>query len=175
MGHLSLIPVTDVALREDVRPDDREAVRAIVERTGFFRSDEVAIAVELVEEHLSRGPASGYHFVFADAGDDVAGYACYGPIACTASSYDLYWVAVNPQFQRKGIGRILVTAVESRIAAAGGTRIYVDTSGRPQYAPTRAFYESCDFRREARLTDFYAAGDDRLIYLKILRCGATSV
>jgi ribosomal protein S18 acetylase RimI-like enzyme len=175
MGHPSLIPVTDVALREDVRPDDCEAVRAIVERTGFFRSDEVAIAVELVEENLSRGPASGYHFVFADASDIVAGYACYGPIACTASSYDLYWVAVNPQFQRKGIGRMLMAAVESRIAAAGGTRIYIDTSGRAQYAPTRAFYDGHGFRCEARLTDFYAAGDDRLIYLKILRCGTTSV
>ena len=36
----------------------------------------------------------------------VVGYACYGPIACTVASYDLYWIAVDPQFQRHGIGQI---------------------------------------------------------------------
>jgi len=166
MGHPDPISMTEIALRDEVKPGDRAAVRGIVERTGFFRPDEVAIAVELVAERLARGPASGYHFVFADAGDAVAGYACYGPIACTTASYDLYWVAVDPQFQRKGIGRLLVAAVESRIADAGGTRIYIDTSGRAQYAYTRAFYEGSGFRCEARLADFYATGDDRLIYLK---------
>jgi ribosomal protein S18 acetylase RimI-like enzyme len=139
-----------------------------VERTGFLRSDEVAVAIELIEERLARGPASGYHFVFADAGHVVAGYACYGPIACTAASYDLYWIAVDPRFQRQGIGHTLMTAVESRITAAGGKRIYIDTSGRPQYAPTRAFYERSGFSYEAKLRDFYGAGDDRVVYVKVL-------
>jgi len=59
--------------------------------------------------------------------------------------------------------------VESRIAAAGGERIYLYRYIRQTpYAPTRAFYERSGFRCEARLADFYAAGDDRLIYLKIL-------
>ena len=110
--------------------------------------------------------ASGYHFVFAEQGDDVAGYACYGPIACTVASFDLYWIAVDPQFQRHGIGRLLMAAVESRVAEAGGQRIYIDTSGKPQYSPTRAFYERSGFRCDAQLADFYAPGDDRVIYVK---------
>lgn len=155
-------------LRHDVRPSDRGAVRSIVERTGFFLDDEIDVAVELVEEHLARGQAWGYHFVFAEFEGVVVGYACYGPIACTAASYDLYWIAVDPTQQGQGIGRQLMRATESQIVAAGGRRIYIDTSGQPKYAPTRAFYERSGFRCAARLVDFYAPGDDRLIYEKVI-------
>lgn len=156
------------SLRYEVRHSDGDAVRAIVERTDFFRADEVDVAVELVDEHLARGLASGYHFVFAETEGTVVGYACYGPIACTVASYDLYWIAVDPTQQGQGIGRKLIRATEVKIAAAGGQRIYIDTSGQPKYSPTRAFYERSGFRCAARLVDFYAPGDDRLIYEKNL-------
>jgi len=153
-------------LRDAVSQTDRDAVRRLVERTGFFHADEVDVAVELVDERLARGEQSGYHFVFVETDGILAGYASFGPIPCTESSYDLYWIAVDPEFQRHGIGRMLMSAAESRIVACGGQRIYIDTSGRGQYAPTRAFYEACGFHREATLKDFYAASDDRLIYAK---------
>jgi ribosomal protein S18 acetylase RimI-like enzyme len=155
-------------LRFEAHPTDRDMVRTLVERTGFFNREEVEIAVELVEDRLVHGVASGYEFVFSDVMGQLAGYACYGSIPCTMGSYDLYWIAVDPSYQRQGIGRLLVSAVESRIGAKGGQRIYIDTSGREQYAPTRAFYERNGFRCEARLKDFYAPGDDRVIYAKIL-------
>jgi ribosomal protein S18 acetylase RimI-like enzyme len=155
-------------LRFSVLPQDREAVRALVDRTGFFNRDEVGIAVELVESRLADGEASGYQFIFAELDGALAGYACYGAIPCTIASYDLYWIAVAPNFQRHGIGRVLISAVESQVSASGGERIYIDTSGRDQYRPTRAFYERSGFRCEARLADFYAPGDDRVIYVKRL-------
>ncbi|HEX3600392.1 MAG TPA: GNAT family N-acetyltransferase, partial [Lacipirellulaceae bacterium] len=153
-------------LRFEVRETDREAVRSIVERTDFFRPDEIDVAVELVDERLKRGVASGYHFVFAEASGQLVGYSCFGPIACALASFDLYWIAVVPASQGQGLGRLVMNAVERQIAAAGGRRIYIDTSGQPKYAPTRSFYERTGFRCEARLVDFYAAGDDRLIFSK---------
>jgi ribosomal protein S18 acetylase RimI-like enzyme len=165
---MDLLEKTEITLRDAVVPTDRDAVRAIVERTGFFRPDEVDVAVELVDERLVRGTVSGYHFVFAERGDSRAGYACYGPIACTVASYDLYWIAVDPQYQGHGVGKLLMRAVEERVVDAGGTRIYVDTSGQAKYEPTRAFYERCGFHCDARLADFYAAGDDRVIYVRVL-------
>jgi GNAT superfamily N-acetyltransferase len=105
-------PIAACSFRDDVRPDDRHTVKALVERTGYFRADEIEIAIELVEERLARGASSGYEFIFAEIKATLVGYACYGPIPCTAASFDLYWIAVDPRQQRNGIGRALVEAVE---------------------------------------------------------------
>ncbi len=45
-----------VVFREEVKPEDAENVRRIVESSGFFSPEEVQVAVELVEERLNRGP-----------------------------------------------------------------------------------------------------------------------
>ncbi len=157
-----------ITLRQTVTPADRDHVRAIVESTGMFRPDEVDVAVELVDERLAKGEPSGYYFVFAELGGQVVGYACYGPIACTVSSYDLFWIAVRQDLQGAGLGRKMIEQCERLIQAAGGNRIYIDTSGRAQYTPTRRFYERCGYTLEASLQDFYAPGDDRVIFVKVL-------
>jgi ribosomal protein S18 acetylase RimI-like enzyme len=142
-------------------------VEALGRATGFFSEAETAIARELVEERAARGAASGYEFLFADGEDGALdGYACFGPIPCTRESWDLYWIAVRPALQGRGLGRRLLRAAEERIAAAGGTRVYVDTSTRDAYAPTRAFYEACGYARAATLEDFYAPGDGKVIYVR---------
>jgi hypothetical protein len=46
--------------------------------------------------------------------------------------------------------------------------MYLDTSGRAQYAPTRAFYEHKGYGVAARLEDFFAPGDDKVIYVRAL-------
>lgn len=153
-------------LRRFVRDSDRQAVRRLVEATRFFRADEVDVAVELVETRLEKGAASGYEFVFAGEQEQVLGYACYGPIPCTLGSWDLYWIAVDPAAQGQGLGRRLLDEAERQIVAAGGRQIYIETSGRPQYAPTRGFYERCGYTVASVLTDFYAPGDDKVTWRK---------
>ena len=165
-------PDSPPALRYDVIPQDRESVRSLVAATGFFAPYEVNVAVELVEERLAKGPASGYHFVFAEQQKQLLGYACYGPIACTQSSFDLYWIAVDVRSQRRGLGRRLLTEAESQIRRASGRRVYIETSNRLQYASTRVFYERCGYRCEAVLKDFYAPGDDKVIYSRALTTDA---
>src|SRR5690606_37228217 len=95
-------------------------------------------------------------------------YACYGPIPCADGSWDLYWIAAHAARRARGYGRLLLRAAESRMAAAGARRIYIETSSRPLYDPTRAFYAACGYTVEARLRDFYAPGDDKLIYSRSL-------
>jgi D-alanine-D-alanine ligase len=161
-------PPIQPSLRFAVSTGDPAAVRRLAEATGYFSAAEAEVAEELVLERLSKGPESGYHFVFAELDGKLAGYACYGPVPLTESSYDLYWIVVSPEVQGKGLGRILLQAAERRVRQAGGTRLYADTSGRAQYASTRAFYERVGFRPEARLEDFYARGDAKVIYSKPL-------
>ncbi len=169
MSHGAPAPGTaSIRLRDRVLPADPEAIRALVAATGFFSDEEVGIAAELARERLERGPASGYELILAEAGDRLLGYACYGRIPCTEASWDLYWIAVHPDAQGGGLGRRLLAAAEERVAAAGGAAVYAETSGRPQYGPTRAFYRRCGYDTAAVLTDFYAPADDKHIFVKRL-------
>ncbi|MDD5169105.1 MAG: GNAT family N-acetyltransferase [Syntrophales bacterium] len=158
-----------MAFRQTACPSDRTAVRRIAESTGYFSGAEIAIAVELVDEWLSGGrEKSGYHFLFAENGDDVVGFCCFGPVPATLCSFDLYWIIVRDDFQGQGAGRELLSMSESSIQAAGGRRIYVETSARDQYEPTRRFYEAQGYRQAAFLPDFYASGDAKIIYVKVM-------
>ncbi len=155
-------------LRNEPTAADCSAVRDIVASTGMFYDYEIDVAVELIDERLKRGPASGYFFLFADLDGRTVAYSCYGPIACTVNSFDLFWIAVHKDCQGHGLGRLLLEESERCIAAAGGRRIYVETSSREQYLPTRTFYEHCDYKLEADLTDFYGPGDAKSIYVKVV-------
>jgi len=157
-----------IGFRHAAVPSDVQAVKEIVSSTGFFNPAEVDIAVELVEDRLALGDESGYFFVFAEEAGWVLGFTCYGPIAGTAESFDLYWIAIHRDQQSRGLGRVLMSETEHVIRKVGGRRVYAETSGRPQYEPTRVFYERLGFFRETHLKDFYASGDDKVFYVKIL-------
>jgi ribosomal protein S18 acetylase RimI-like enzyme len=155
-----------VSYRQDVLGTDRDDIRKIVTSSGFFSSEEIGIAVELVDDRLARGEQSGYFFLFAETGSRVVGYVCFGPIPGSLYSYDLYWIAVHENFRRHGIGKDLLAQSEDVIAGRGGRRIYIETSSRPQYNPTQTFYTSCGYQKTAYLEDFYAPGDGKIILVK---------
>jgi ribosomal protein S18 acetylase RimI-like enzyme len=155
--------------RNDVQSEDRRRVRELVASTGVFSPVEEDVAEELVAERLAQGPASGYHFVFAEQNEKTLGYTCYGPIPLTLGSYDLYWIAVDKNLHGQKIGQRLLQETERLILAAGGRHVYIETSNRHQYAPTRGFYLRNGYQQAALLKDFYAPGDDKVIYWKEIR------
>ncbi|MGE3181316.1 MAG: N-acetyltransferase family protein [Phycisphaerae bacterium] len=157
-----------IQLRADVRTSDVAAIRTIVAQTNMFTPAEVDIAAELAQDAADKGNASDYSFLIAEREGKVVGYACYGPIACTLASFDLYWIAVEPDCQGTGLGKKLLAATEAAVREVGGTRIYIDTAGRDAYIPTRKFYESQQYARVATLPDFYAPDDAKVIYSKTL-------
>src|SRR5688572_5857877 len=95
-------------LRTVANRSDVDAVREIVASTRFFSPAEVDVAVELIEDRLAKVDASDYQFIFADVDSRTIGYSCFGPIACTVGSYDLYWIAVHEEFRGGGLGRRLL-------------------------------------------------------------------
>jgi GNAT superfamily N-acetyltransferase len=157
-----------IRLRTQVQPTDIEAVCRIAASTGFFSDEEIEIAVELLEDRLESGPQSEYQFILADFNGQPVGFATFGRIGCTVASYDLYWIAVHDAHRGSGIGRRLMMEVERLIGAAGGKRIYVETSSRDQYKPTRTFYERGGYTIDAVQNDFYAPGDGKVTFVKVL-------
>ena len=155
-----------------ITPGDRPRVHEIVTATGNFNDQEIATAMELVDEALDKGEESGYVAIVAEMPGNPAiieGYACYGPTPLTEGVFDLYWIAVHPGAQGHGIGRRLVEYVEDDIRSRGGRMLLIETSSRDEYGPTIAFYERTNYDLTARIKNFYRVGDDKLIFSKELK------
>jgi GNAT superfamily N-acetyltransferase len=156
-----------------LRPGDRDRVSELLVATAAFSDDEISVALELFDlchpERAQRvegsAPAvSDYEFIGAyDDDDRLLGYACFGPTPATEGTYDLYWLAVDPAAQGRGAGRGLVRWVEQELAARGARLLVVETSSRADYAHTREFYARGGYAEAARVRDFYASDDDRII------------
>ncbi|HEX4962253.1 MAG TPA: GNAT family N-acetyltransferase [Thermoanaerobaculia bacterium] len=157
-----------VTLRRGLETADRAPLEELIRATGFFNPEEIDVAMELVDDRLANGDASHYRFLVGEVDGEVAGYACWGPIPGSRESADLYWIAVHPRYQGRGVGAVLLRAAEEWMAAAGRPRVYVETSTRPQYDPTRAFYLACGYHLAAELPDFYAPGDGKAVFLRVL-------
>jgi len=152
-------------------PGDRSRIQDIVTAAGNFSDQEIATAMELVDEALQKGEESGYIIVVAETPEgtgEIGGYACYGPTPLTEGVYDLYWIAVDPKTQGRGIGRLLVEYVEKDIRSRGGRMLLIETSSRDEYQPTISFYQRTNYELAARIKNFYRVGDDKLIFSKEL-------
>ena len=137
---------------------------------AVFR-EKVEVALELFDETFARPPAppTGSDYTFLGAftpEDELVGYACYGPTPGTDRTFDLYWIAVDPASQRAGIGTILLDEVERRLQGQHARLLVIETSSRSDYARTRAFYAGRGYADTARVSEFYAPGDDRIILTK---------
>jgi ribosomal protein S18 acetylase RimI-like enzyme len=142
---------------------DRTRIEEITRAVGVFRADEVPVALEVFDGAVAGSP--DYIALGAEHDGRLAGWICWGPTPCTLGTYDLYWTAVDPAHQGAGLGTALVAAMERALLGVARL-VVVETAGRAEYAPTRAFYEGRGYRQAARIPDFYAPGDDQVVYVK---------
>jgi D-alanine-D-alanine ligase len=147
---------------------DRRRIEEISRAVGLFRADEIAVALEVFDAEVAGSP--DYNALGAEHDGRLAGWICWGPTPCTLGTFDLYWMAVEPALHGAGVGTALLHAMEARLAGVARL-IVVETAGRPDYAPTRAFYEARGYRAVSRIPDFYAPGDDQVVYVKSLSDG----
>lgn len=153
-----------MTFRSELRLSDSAAVRRLVCDTKVFSAVEVGWAVELVDETLKRGPATGYHFLFADGTETLDGYTCFGPIDGTDNRFDLYWVVVSPAAQGRGLGKRLLGESMNAARKLDAAHMFIDTSTRADYAPARALYEALGFEHMGTLVDFYSDGDGKALF-----------
>ncbi len=145
---------------------DLAAIDKILAATGMFSAAEIAIADELLDLVLHRPEQRDYQIQVAILENQLSGYVCYGPTPATEATYDLYWIAVDPQLQGRGIGRQLLQFAERDCQRRGGKLLIIETSSKESYRPTQSFYLHNGYQIEAKIKDFYAPGDDRLIFTR---------
>jgi ribosomal protein S18 acetylase RimI-like enzyme len=164
------MPAADVTLR-GLRVEDRPSIARILESSGAFQDQEVAVGLELVDETLRPGPSTDYAWSIAEREGRVVGFACYGPVPLTSGTYDLYWIAVEPESRGSGVADKLDDAVSMAVRGLGGRWLLAETSSTAAYGPARAFYARRGYRLLGRIEDFYRTGDDRLTFGKRLDQG----
>lgn len=147
---------------------DRDPLLALLKNTGFFRADELETAREVLDSSIAKGEHGHYQTFVAEANGEPAGWVSFGSTACTLGTYDIYWIAVAPTHQHAGVGSSLMAHAEQLIRQRNGRNIIIETSGRDVYTRSRAFYLKNGYREAARLMDFYAPNDDKIIYMKAL-------
>jgi ribosomal protein S18 acetylase RimI-like enzyme len=136
---------------------------SLLSRIPEFNDEERAVAMELAREAAGPLDATTYRARVALAegsGDRVIGYLCFGRTPMTVDTFDLYWIATDPEVRGLGVGRALHDACVQEIAASGGGRVRIETSTREGYGATLAFYDRLGYARTGLIADFYAPGDD---------------
>ena len=159
-------PPSLAAIRS-LRATDVQPLRQLLIETDVFHSEEIDIALELIHTVLHTPEQKDYIIRVFDDGD-VLGYYCVGPTPATASTYDLYWIAVKPASQGKGVGRLLNAHAEELIHSLGGRLIVAETSSTSRYDKTRQFYLNSGYTELARIREYYRVGDDLVVYGKYL-------
>ena len=149
---------------------DKEKIRKILIDTRHFNDDEVNIAIELIDDYLNDKEQKDYiiQVYVTDDTNKTAGYICYGKRPLTDMTYDLYWIAVDPNIHGKGIGSSLVKFMEEDLKSQGGNLILIETSGKESYENERNFYSKNRYEVQTIIKDFYRRGDDLVIFRKYL-------
>src|SRR4030065_2222628 len=129
---------------------DRVGLLSVLIKTRSFTSAEIDVAMELIDIVLKDESQKDYQiYCMVDNQDQAIGYICYGLTPMTSGTFDLYWIAVDPDFQEKGIGSKLLSFLEEVVKAKGGRMILADASIIPQYEKTRQFYLKNGFQEVA--------------------------
>jgi ribosomal protein S18 acetylase RimI-like enzyme len=149
-----------------LQPEDRSPLQVILKETGVFSQAEVDVALELIDVVLNHPQQKDYVIYTGINNNHVVGYYCIGPTPMTDGTYDLYWIAVNPESHNKGYGKQLISHAEELIRKQGGRLMVAETSSRPDYESTRKFYQKTRYTEVARIKDYYKAGDDLVVYGK---------
>ncbi len=146
------------------RVDDLPALKTVIDANELFPSE---MLDEMMSDYFDDQNSSELWLTDQDKDAPVAIAYC-APERMTEGTWNLYLIAVHPDHQGQGRGTAMVTHVEKILAERGERILLVETSGLESFEQTRAFYHKCGYEQEARIRDFYQAGEDKIIFRKSL-------
>lgn len=164
---MSLVPVT---IFREFQKKDRETILNISRVINLFVEREIEDLKSMMENYFHRDPSSRDKWiVLVDQDSDIPqGVAYYAPEPFGDRVYNLIFLAVAPECQNKGFGSRLMNAVEKDTRSMNGRVLLVETSSLPKQLGAQKFYLKLGFHLEATIRDYYAEGDDKLVYYKKL-------
>lgn len=153
-------------MTHSIRPlmhSDLPALIDLIDATGLFPG---VMLTDMAAPFLATPEPDEFWWVFDDGA--VAGLAYAAPERMTDGTWNLLLIATDPLRQRTGIGTALMIAVERQLGTRGARLLLVETSGVADFEPARAFYRQRGYQQQARIRDFYQAGEDKIVFVKPL-------
>ena len=147
-------------------PSDTPSLLSLAQGTGVFKPMEIQALQEVLDDYHAENQAFGHRSVTSERDGQVVGFAYYAPAAMTDRTWYLYWIAVTKHTQARGLGGELLRHVEDDIRRLQGRILLIETSSLPHYHLTRKFYLKHGYEEAAVLKDFYADGDDMVVFRK---------
>lgn len=150
--------------------DDVEALVALGASTGLFSPTEAKALLGDVLEAFHNGQLGEGHecVVLTSSTNEHLGWAYFAPTAQADGVYDLWWIGVEPESQGCGHGATILHHVETRVQEKHGRLLVIETSSLPLMEGAWAFYKKHGYEQCGRIPDFYARGDDKIIFVKSL-------
>lgn len=145
--------------------EDLPGLREVLEGTGLFPAEMLA---DLASGFLAGDESAGL-WLSCESGGQAMGFCYAVPEALTDGTWNMLAIAVLPARQGEGCGCALVARLEAILRDQGQRVLIADTSGTEAFARTRAFYSANGYAEEARIRDFWAEGDDKVVFWKSLR------
>ncbi|NJK49045.1 GNAT family N-acetyltransferase [Candidatus Gracilibacteria bacterium] len=148
-------------------PEDMTALIALADATGLFPPSGLELLRQMLSDSLG-GNSDTDTFWITDDDNVPVGVAYCELERMTNRTWNLQLIAIHPDRQGQGRGAKLLRYVEQALMVRGGRMLLVETSGLPDFEGIRAFYVKCGYKEEARIRDFYATGDDKVVFRKVL-------
>ncbi|HXD85006.1 MAG TPA: GNAT family N-acetyltransferase [Urbifossiella sp.] len=151
-----------------ITPADTIPLVELTARTGVFKPLELAALREVFDDYYTENRALGHRSFLWVERERPRGYVYFAPIPMTEGTWSLYWIAVEPEQQGRGLGRKLLEFVEVEARERRGRLLLIDTSTLPRYEATRQFYVRNGYSAAAHIPDYYAEDDGLIIFSKRL-------
>lgn len=150
-----------------IRPtkhEDIAALQEVVDGTELFPSE---MLPHMVHSFLSDVEPSDIWLTCEVSGKAIG--FCYAvPEELAEGAWNMLALAVLPGAQGSGYGGAVTKHLEAELKARSQRILIADTSGTEEFARTRAFYRKNGYAEEARIRDFWAKGDDKIVFWKSL-------
>lgn len=149
-----------------IKPSDVEGLEKLLKKIPNFNEAEVKVAMELIETTVNNPTQTDYNIFVCEEDGKILGYHCTGKRPLTDAVYDLYWIVADPEHSGKGIGKNLLEHAENFVKERKGRWILAETSSKDSYLSTQSFYLRNNYTILSEIKDFYAVGDNLLIFGK---------
>jgi ribosomal protein S18 acetylase RimI-like enzyme len=149
-------------------PEDTPTLVTMADGTGVFKPMEIQALQEVLDDYHAGNHSEGHRCVSYERDTNLIGFAYFAPAQMTERTWYLWWIVVSRQLQASGVGGELLRYVEEEIRRAHGRILLVETSSLPRYDLTRRFYRKHGYEQEAVMRDYYADGDDMVVFRKRL-------